>query len=105
LERFGAPVSRSIPTIIRSFKAATTKKINDVHNTPGTTVWQRGYHDRVIRNDRELQAVRLYIADNPGKWFIDDENPEHSSVYQRTTFCRDTACRVQNPSTPIATQE
>jgi REP element-mobilizing transposase RayT len=28
-------------------------------------IWQRGYFDRVIRNDRELDALREYIQNNP----------------------------------------
>jgi putative transposase len=38
--------------------------------------WQHRYHDRVIRNERELEAIREYIANNPLKWDLDLENPE-----------------------------
>ena len=34
LEQYGKPVSGSIPTIIRSYKAAVTKKINILRQTP-----------------------------------------------------------------------
>jgi putative transposase len=34
-------------------------------------VWQRNYHERVIRNERELDAIRRYVADNPLKWELD----------------------------------
>ncbi|MGC8720949.1 MAG: transposase, partial [Thermodesulforhabdaceae bacterium] len=44
-ERFGAPVCGSIPTIIRSFKSATTKHINALRGTPGASVWQRNYYE------------------------------------------------------------
>lgn len=46
-EQFGGPVSGSLPTIIRSFKSATTKAINELLETSGTTVRQRAYHDPV----------------------------------------------------------
>ena len=31
-------------------------------------VWQRNYWERVIRDERELDNVRAYIRNNPGKW-------------------------------------
>jgi putative transposase len=38
-ERFGKPVVGSIPTIIRSFKSACTKRIDEIRETPGVPVW------------------------------------------------------------------
>jgi REP element-mobilizing transposase RayT len=38
-------------------------------------VWQRNYHKRVIRNERELDAIRQYIHHNPARWDDDAENP------------------------------
>jgi hypothetical protein len=29
--------------------------------------WQRNYHDRIIRNNDELERARLYIRNNPHK--------------------------------------
>ena len=43
-------------------------------------LWQRGYHDRVIRNDRELAAIRQYIANNALQWHLDLENPDFVSA-------------------------
>ncbi len=66
LERFGRPVSGSVPTIVRSFKSAVTKRINELNQTPGAKLWQRNYYEHVIRNDRELKHLREYIRNNPG---------------------------------------
>jgi putative transposase len=77
-ERFGQPVPGSLPTLIRSFKSAATRRINLLRGTPGGRVWQRGYYERVIRNERELNAVRRYIAYNPLRWALDPENPANS---------------------------
>lgn len=33
-------------------------------------LWQRSFHDRVIRGDDELAAMRAYIADNPRRWLL-----------------------------------
>jgi REP element-mobilizing transposase RayT len=67
------PVSGSIGAIIGQFKSAATKRINQLRNNPGGAVWQRNYYERVIRDDRELDTIRQYIADNPARW-ADDEN-------------------------------
>jgi REP element-mobilizing transposase RayT len=39
-------------------------------------VWQRSYHDRIIRNEEELLRIQQYIAENPIKWALDKENPD-----------------------------
>lgn len=74
-ERFGKPVSNSIPTIIRSFKSSSTKRINEERNLPFAPVWQRNYYEHVIRNENSLCRIREYIINNPSRWQYDSENP------------------------------
>jgi putative transposase len=59
----------SLGAIMRSFKSAATKRINESQGLPGTPVWQRNYWDRVIRDDRELEETRKYILENPVRSF------------------------------------
>jgi len=75
LESFGKPVAGSLATIIRSYKSAATKQINQRRGTPGAAVWQRNYYEHVIRSDNSLNRIREYILDNPGQWNFDRENP------------------------------
>ncbi len=75
LERFGAPVSGSIPTIVRAFKSAATKRINALRGTPGAPVWQRKYHEHIIHTEDDVNQIRQYIANNPLPWELDRENP------------------------------
>jgi len=79
VERFGKPVSGSLPTIIRSFKSAVTRRINQYRKTFGRLLWQRGYYERVVRNNEELNSLRKYIMDNPAQWFFDEKNPDRSN--------------------------
>ncbi len=58
----------SLGAIIRAFKSATTKRINEQQGTPGKKVWQRNYYDRIIRSDGELDRARRYIKTNPDRW-------------------------------------
>ncbi|MEK6729762.1 MAG: transposase, partial [Planctomycetota bacterium] len=74
-EQFGRPTSHSIPTIIRSFKAATTKQIREIQKTHRQTVWQPRFYEHIIRNPHELDQTREYIIYNPLKWALDSENP------------------------------
>ena len=54
-----------IPMVVGYFKMNTAKRINEVRDTPGFPVWQRNYHDRIIRSDEEYQGIEWYIANNP----------------------------------------
>ncbi len=44
------------------------------HSFPGK-LWQRNYHDRIIRNEGELDRIRQYILENPARWESDENNP------------------------------
>lgn len=77
-EQFGKPVAGSLPTIIRAFKSAVTRRIHQTPGTPGAPVWQRNYYERIIRNDEALNRIRAYILNNPLKWALDRENPAHT---------------------------
>jgi hypothetical protein len=74
-EQFGKPVAGSLPTIIRSFKSATTNRINILRSAPRAPLWQRNYYEHVIRNEEELRRIREYIQTNPLRWELDRENP------------------------------
>jgi hypothetical protein len=57
-----------LQTVVGAFKAGVSREV-------GGSVWQRTFHDRVIRSEPELQALRQYMADNPLRWALDSENP------------------------------
>ena len=66
--------ARSLGALVAGFKAATTSHVNRLAGTPGVPVWQRNYYEHIIRSDKELERVRQYIAENPGRWAQDPEN-------------------------------
>lgn len=80
--------SRSVSSFVAGFKATTTRLINETRSSPGHKVWQRNYHDRVIRNEREYDAIRAYIVDNPLNWAEDPENPRDLATPGRTAVRR-----------------
>jgi leucyl-tRNA synthetase len=82
-EGFGKPVSGSIPTVIRSYKSAVTKRINLICNTKYTSlIWQHDLYEHVSRDEESLQSIRQYITENPQRWAEDPENPQHYSETQ-----------------------
>jgi putative transposase len=69
--------SRTLGAVIRGFKGASTARINVLQGTPGAPVWQRNYYEHIIRDDRDLDRIRTYIAANPARWHEDAEHPAH----------------------------
>jgi REP element-mobilizing transposase RayT len=65
------PRSRSIGAVMAGFKSAVTKRINELHTTPGAKLWQRNYREHIVRNETELDRIREYIRNNPAQWSLD----------------------------------
>ena len=57
-------IAPTISTVIRMMKGAVTKQA-------GCCVWQKGFYEHVIRNERDYQEIWKYIEGNPGKWAED----------------------------------
>ncbi len=62
---FAAP--RTIGTFVRGYKTAVTIAINRMHHTAGIRVWQRNYHEHIIRDAQAFDRIARYIARNPHK--------------------------------------
>ena len=73
------PMAGSVGAIIGQFKSITTKRINTLRNIPGQPVWQRNYYERIIRDERALNAIRRYILNNPANWTKDADYMEMTS--------------------------
>ena len=56
--------TKNIKNIIRSFKIMVTKEINK-------SIWQRSYHDHIIRGEKDYQKIWEYIDTNVLKWELD----------------------------------
>jgi hypothetical protein len=80
--------SHWVPSLAHSNQPLRNKSTTS-GGTPPSSVWQRNYHDRIIRNDAELDRIRQYIHDNPGAWDHDRENPAYmpSPGSANTTPC------------------
>ena len=56
--RGGTPGPPALPKIINAFKSLTTRKA-------GTSLWQRGYYEYILRNQQDFNEAAGYIAGNP----------------------------------------
>jgi putative transposase len=57
--------SRTVGAIIRGFKGASTKRINEERGTAGAKFWQRNYYEHIVRDEREYRRIQKYILENP----------------------------------------
>jgi putative transposase len=71
LAAFQKVLPQSVPSIVLQLKGAITKRVNALRNLPGTPVWQRNYHEHIVRGLEDLDRLRRYIEGNPGKWSED----------------------------------
>ena len=52
----------TLSTIVQAYKSITTLEIKRVVTCD--RVWQRSFHDRIVRSESELAALRKYIEHN-----------------------------------------
>lgn len=70
----------TLGTVVAWFKSMTTNAYgrgvrNDGWPAFEGRLWQRNYYEHIIGNERDLDAVREYIFNNPARWESDRENP------------------------------
>jgi hypothetical protein len=58
----------------------TTRRVNNLRGPPHVPLWQRNYHDHIIRSGEDLFRVRAYIQENALRWALDEENPARPSA-------------------------
>jgi REP element-mobilizing transposase RayT len=66
--------------IVGAFKSISTNEYIDAVHEQGwdsfyKRLWQRDFYERIIRNERELEAIRNYIINNPVNWNGDKLHP------------------------------
>ena len=60
-----APTNAKIPMFISTLKRLTNREA-------GMDLWQRSYHDHIIRNDADYLEHLQYIDTNPARWAEDE---------------------------------
>jgi putative transposase len=65
--------SGSLSSVIQALKSTVSRLAKPLGYQD---IFQRGFHEHVIRDEDDLYNVRRYIQDNPLKWDLDRENPD-----------------------------
>ena len=67
--RNGRPMAApTISRIVNQFKGSVSKQL-------GYSIWQKLFHDRIIRNEEEYIRIAQYIEQNPKCWKDDCFHP------------------------------
>ena len=60
----------TLSTIVGLYKSGVSRKIREMR--PGVVVWQKSFHDIIIRNTAAYEEIWNYIDENPLKWELDE---------------------------------
>lgn len=61
---FQSPTN-NLGAIIRGYKSAVSSQVKEML---GHTVWQRNYHEHIIRNQESYNLIANYVINNPMTW-------------------------------------
>ena len=67
----------TIGNIVRGYKSGVSRKT-------GISIWQRNYHDHIIRNEKYYEKIVHYIKNNPVRWELDCHNPNNKKYTEWT---------------------
>ena len=54
----------SLSRVMQQMKGAVTKRL-------GRSIWQKSFHDHIVRDRADYQEIWQYIANNPARWNAD----------------------------------
>ena len=57
-------VAPTVSTVVAQMKGVVTKRL-------GRNIWQKGFHDHIVRTLEDFEEIRQYIENNPFKWAED----------------------------------
>ena len=64
MSRTPSAANDRLPKLISTFKRFSNRR-------SGCELWQRSYHEHVIRNERDYREIWAYIDENPARWTED----------------------------------
>jgi REP element-mobilizing transposase RayT len=79
----------ALPTVIDWFKTMTTNAyIRGVRESNWESfdkrLWQRSYHDHIIRSEDALNTISQYLCNNPAQWADDTFFPKTEGTAHQT---------------------
>ena len=63
--------SPTVSNVVGWLKYNVTREINEICGVIGTPIFQRSFHDHIIRGEKDYIEICKYIENNPAKWLED----------------------------------
>ena len=81
----------SVGDVVRGFMVGCTKAYNDLlpvfsDAQPLKPLWEKGYHDRILRHAGQLQNMINYVRDNPRRLMIKRRHSDCFAVLRNVKF-------------------
>lgn len=70
------PIEKHFGDIIQAIKSATTASVRRMQGTTDLTVFDEGFHDRIVRDHHQLATLHRYIRENARRLAVRRANPE-----------------------------
>ena len=70
------PIRKHFGDIIQAIKSASTSGIRKLTGSRDMTVFEEGFHDRIVKNRTQLDTLYRYIRDNPRRLAVRRAHPE-----------------------------
>ena len=90
-------VTKQVPyhlgKVVNGFKTGCNKISRELL---GTTLWQDGYHDRILQKEGQLEAMMHYMHDNPRRLWIKRKNPDYFTVQREINVNNTTVAMAGN---------
>ena len=67
-QRQGQSPCPTVGSVIGAYKSITTKRVNQLQNSPGQKLWQFRFYDHIVRDEADYLRIWNYIETNPAKW-------------------------------------
>lgn len=65
----GLQYRSTLSRAVGSIKAATSRTMRQQGYSG--KVWQAGYYDHIVRDEKDYERIYTYIENNPSKWLLD----------------------------------
>jgi REP element-mobilizing transposase RayT len=62
------PLRKSVSSMVQGLKGAVSRQI-------GFSLWQRSFHDHIVRDEKSYRKIYEYIENNLMQWELDCHNP------------------------------
>lgn len=90
-------VAKQVPyhlgKVVNGFKTGCNKISRELM---GTSLWEEGYHDRILQHSGQLETMIRYLHDNPRRLWTKRNNPEFFIVQHEVTVGNTTVAMAGN---------